>query len=926
MTNSARIFGVASSAFIGCLALMLVACGKEDETLGDLLGDADARWQKGEVNAALLVLKTATQRYPDAPEARQQLAEMYLRLSNDVAAQKEIDKAAERGLDKNVVELLNIRAALMRGDTQVALAKFETNSAIEKDPALRALHAEILMSAGKTEQAFDLFTEAAATADAPAITYLGLARIHAIRGDLVTARGHLATALRIDPRDANAYMLLAEVADREGKLDEARKATDDAARWNPVSLGPPLARVRLMLKEEQYDAARAELAVLGKNAPKNPIVSYYKGLVAYMAADYAVAENEFRQVLSTVPSHVLSQLYMGFLMYRKNNLEQAESFLTLYWQAHPEYIPATKLLASIQLKRNKPEEALQTLADIGADADGEMLGLRANAYFATGNTEAGINSLQAAVTAAPDNGNLKTALILNKTRLGMVDEAIALLGPEAPLDNSMTRRESLLLYAYLTRQEWDKAIEAALAMQAKFGNDPALLNALGTAYIGKKEPEKAVEIMRQALAASPETPTLLRNMAMLELNAGHIDEAQTYIERALKVAPDDAGTLTLAGLAAASESEFDRAATYYERARAVNPKALEARLRLSSHYVRVQNHAKAIEVATEALALDPASLAATLDLGHGLRGAGQLDAAENLVRGALEAFPGSPKVEFLAGTIALERGQASAAEAHLRAADQLQPGNADVKVALAKAVLARGGREAELEPLLSSIEQAEGKTARSLALRGDLASALDDPATARTFYEAARKLDDSDGWAVNEALSLAKSGKGEDAIALLKSRVEARPTAPQPQFFLAQVYERLGRGDEAVAAYEKVLDIAPDNVIALNNLALLQLERGSDAAMASAERAYGLAPENPAIADTYGWVMLNRGKAELAMAALRSAAEAAPADGDVNFHYAVALARAGNAAAAAQLLEKVLKGGAFASRAAAEALYKELQP
>ncbi len=926
MMNPARTLRNAASALIGCLVLTLVACGNVDESLEQMLADADASWQKGEVNAALLILKAATQRYPDAVEAREQLAEMYLRLSNHVAAQKEIDKAAERGLDKKRVELLTIRATLLRGDVPVALAKFETDAAIEQDPALRALHAEILMAAGKVDRAFDLFTAAAAEPDAPALAFLGLARIHATRGELITARSYLTQALTLDPRNPSIYMLLAEVADREGKSDEARTAVDQAAKWNPLSLGPPLARVRILLKSKQYEKARAELAALDKKAPKSPIVAYYKGLVAYMAADYEVAENEFREVLSMAPSHTLSQLYMGFLMYRKNNLEQAESFLTLYWQAHPDYVPATKLLASIQIKRKKPQEALKTLADIGADADGEMLGLRANAYFATGNTEAGINSLQAAVSAAPDNGNLKTALVLNKAQLGMVDEAIALLGPEAAVDQTMTRRESLLLYTYLTRQDWDKAIEVGLEMQKKFGLDPALLNALGTAYIGKKEPEKAKTLMLQALEASPETPTFLRNLAMLELNAGNLDVAQGYIDRALKSEPDDAGTLTLAGLAAASRREFDRAAEFYERARAVNPQALEARSQLASHYVRTQNYPKAVEVATEALELNPGGLPAMLDLGHGLRGTGQLDAAEKLARSALKSFPDSPKVQFLLGTILFERGQAPEAEAQLLAADKGLPSNADVKVALAKAVLARGGLSLAVEPILGAIEQLEGKSARLLALRGDLASAQDDPATATTFYEAARKLDDSDGWAVNEALALAKNGRGEDAVALLKARIEAHPESVQSRFYLAQIFERLGRGVEAAAAYEKVLELAPDNAIALNNLALLQLEAGNDGAVASAERAYALAPENPAIADTYGWVMLNRGKAEGALDALRSAAEAAPDDGDINFHFAVALARSGNTGAALQALERALKGGEFPSRAAADDLHRQLQP
>src|SRR5690606_11053905 len=56
--------------------------------------------------------------------------------------------------------------------------------------------------------------------------------------------------------------------------------------------------------------------------------------------------------------------------------------------------------------------------------------------------------------------------------------------------------------------------------------------------------------------------------------------------------------------------------------------------------------------------------------------------------------------------------------------------------------------------------------------------------------------------------------------------------------------------DQAIASYETVVEVQPDQADALNNLAWLYDQRGDDRALPHAERAYAAAPDNPAIADT----------------------------------------------------------------------------
>ena len=308
------------------LMLALVGCGERDLSLEEQLAEVDKNWQAGNVSTALIALKNAVRVKPDEPEVRRRLADMYIRLGNPEAAQAEIEKASKSGLDGRSAEILNIRLALLRNQADVALAKFETDASIAGDPTLKALHAEILGVAGKLDAAQALYTEALNDPQPPAAAFQGMARILIVRDELKPARELLDKAIATDGANWNNFMFDADLREREKDIDGARKALHKAAQLNPFVIFPALAEVRLDLSLEKFDDAKQVLAGLEKRAGKDPSVAFYKAMVAYGTEDFAVAEDNFRQVLSFAPNHPQSLLYLSYLLYRKGSLEQAENF------------------------------------------------------------------------------------------------------------------------------------------------------------------------------------------------------------------------------------------------------------------------------------------------------------------------------------------------------------------------------------------------------------------------------------------------------------------------------------------------------------------------------------------------------------------------------------------------------------------------
>jgi putative PEP-CTERM system TPR-repeat lipoprotein len=911
-----------------CMVLMLAGCGGKTLSPQDQAARIQKLWQEGQVSEALISLKNLVRTQPDDAGLRLQLADMYLRLGNPEAAKAEIEKGAKLGLDKRTVEILNIRLAVLRNEADVALAKFETAPDIAGDPALKPLHAEILgLMQGKLDAAQALYEEALKEPKPAAEAYQGMGRVLVARGDFKSARKYLDQALSADGSDWNTYMYDADLREREKDFAGAHKSLDKAAQLNPFVIFPALSQVRLDLSEEKFDVAKQRLAVLDKRVAKNPIVGYYKAIVAYVSEDWAAAEDGFRQTLASSPNHAQSQLYLAYLMYRRGNLEQAETYLTVYLQSAPDFEPAKKLLASIQLKRNKADEALKTLGELDTKADSEMLGLKASAYFAVGNSEAGLASLQTAAARAPEDNNLKTALAFATARLGKVDDAIKMLEPDAPLDKQLTQKDTMLLYLYMSRKEWDKVLEMGEKMRAVKGDDPGLLNALASAYVGKKDLPKATELLKTAVAASPGTPTLLSNLALLLLRQGDVTGGSEYVEQLLKIDDKDPANLTLAGTAADARGDTAAAIDYYERVRSANPTATVARLALLSHYLPMQNYAKCVEIANETLKLLPGNLDAMIALGHGLRGQGNLDLAEKVARDAAKIAPKSPNPHFLSGTILYERGNLAEAEKELSLARQGMPTSPEVAVVLARTLI-RKAQPKDLtaaEGLIDELAKNREQAATVDALRGDLAIARGDTTAAAAFFESAGKKDGSDGWVIKQAGALMRAGKADAAVEVLQARAAQSSKPVDVLLYLAQLQNQLQRPKEAAATYGKVLSVEPNQLLALNNLALLELDLGVPSALDHAKAAYDLAPKNPQLADTYGWVLFKRGNKELALQILEAAAQGAPEDSGVQFHLAVALLSSGNRKDAATAVQKALRNQDFPERAAAEKLAADLK-
>jgi Flp pilus assembly protein TadD len=140
---------------------------------------------------------------------------------------------------------------------------------------------------------------------------------------------------------------------------------------------------------------------------------------------------------------------------------------------------------------------------------------------------------------------------------------------------------------------------------------------------------------------------------------------------------------------------------------------------------------------------------------------------------------------------------------------------------------------------------------------------------------------------------------------------------------LADVHADLGHDAEAADWYRRVLELQPDNLFALNDLAVLLTETDPAAAVALARRAHAQAPDEPRVMDTYGAALLATGETARARELLSEAFAYRGQDPGIGLNLARALAADGRTDSARQLLTSLLDDP-FPGQAQARALLQRL--
>ena len=926
------IFG----ALVLLLTVPMVGCDEITSSPEEFLAQAKTARAEGDLRAAVIHLKSALRESPEHAESRQVLGQIYVDLHRGASAEKELRNALRLGIPPARLLVDLTRALLLQGKSkQVAEDKIleASEGRISVDNLPNQARAELLAlrgfafdAEGRRSEAERLFDEALAVDPKALEGRLGKATLSRKDGDLEQARRWLEEVISIDSKYAPAWSALGGVESDASRLQEANEAYTKAIEHGLVSTADHMNRaiVRMMLKD--FVAAQEDLKILQKDAPKHPKTLFVQGLVQANAGEHNRARLSFEDALRVSPDFMPAVYQLGITNFYLGRLEQAEHHLRRFTSSDPSSILAFRDLAMVLLLRKDyrgAEEVLEKILRQHPD-DPDALELLSRVALMRGKTDDAVAHLKRMGEDERSGGKARENLALLYLATSEPAQAAQALEEAQQSAPSSIREAQLLVIAHIRAGELDKALTAAEILRSQHPEEPAVSNLLGAVHMARSDLAAARKAFERALELKSDDIPAMHNLAKLALSQGDVQEARKQYSAILRLEPGHLRSLMGLAELEARAGRSARSLELLHQAVERNPVAAAPRLVLTDYYLK-RGQAEKVLTATEdlpgALASNPKLLARRAEA---LRRTGSVSAAVRLAEQVVAATPQSAASHYLLARTYQSFGDRDSARSSLSSALNIDPQHTPSKL-LMTGLLLEAREFEQARRLVSDLKDAQPENPFVHAAEGELALQEGRAEEAAAAFSAALERVPSGQWSRRLARAKYSMGDKQGAIAALEDALESNPSDVQTRSALANVYLLERETASAVAEFEKVLALASNDVLALNNLAELLKAKEPARAMEYAERAYALAPDSPPVLDTLGMLLMQRGDSNRAIGLLRRAAERAPENASIRHHYAVALAATGSKPEAIRTLRALLDAHpTFAGREEAEALLRKL--
>ncbi|TFW21916.1 PEP-CTERM system TPR-repeat protein PrsT, partial [Massilia arenosa] len=898
-----------STAITALLASATLGGCQRTQEPSTYLASARQFEQKGDHKAAIIQLKNALQQNPDLREARVQLGQVYLNQGDAISAEKELRRALDLHAPEATVRPLLGRAMLRQGKFQDVLDAFPETSDPELGPPILALRAEALLGQNKPDEARELFNQAVHLKPDYAPALLGLARLAAMNKLPQQAREMVDRALAGAPDDVESLRFKADLLRSAGRTEEALQIYRRVLGLKPGYAPVHIDIANILIDGGHFSDARAELAQARKASAGTLAIFYSQAMLDYREGKYGAALESLQQILRVAPDHQPSILLIGAVELALNSLQLAEQHLGRYLAANAHDPYGTKLMATLQLRNGKPEAALELLGPLLEEHgdDVEALALAGEANLRARRFSKASDYFEKASALQPDQPLLRAAAGLSHFNEGDTARAAAELEHAAKLGGKTNRAGTLLVLTYLRAKNWDKAM-ATVAEMEKSANSPDVQNLKGGVFLAKQDLASARASFEAGLALDPLYMPSLANLAELDLMQKQPEQARQRYLKALDKAPKNPELMEALARLATRQGQTGEAGGWLERAYRDNPDSLARGLRLVDFYIRTGAKTKALSLAEKLQGSNPGNADALGMLARAQGAAGDSQGMADSYGKLAALLPSSPIPLMRQARNQLAAGDASGTVASLRKALALDPKLAEAHRILV-GVLITQKKYAEALADARMVQKVLPANALGWRLEGDVAAAEGQNEAALRAYDKAFATGPSGAGVVLVHTTLDRMGRRAEADRRLGDWLKEHQDDLATRLYWSSNRMMHKEYKAALEQLDVVLKADPNNVVALNDSAWACQQLHYPRARSLAERAYKLAPDSPVVLDTLGWIYQDEGDAAKALPLLRKASALAPDGGNFRFHYALALARSGDKAAAKRELEQLASAG-----------------
>jgi tetratricopeptide (TPR) repeat protein len=690
-------------------------------------------------------------------------------------------------------------------------------------------------------------------------------------------------AVEIDSSYADAHYRLAQTLLKLQQWNPAYQELSRTIQLQPENYPARIDLANLLIAGRDFKQAQEQTDLLLQKQPDNPQAHMAAANLLIGQENLPAAAQEMQKAISLGPNNWDFYLDLALLQIRTNQPDAAEANFKKAVEVNPKAVQAQLALGSYYQSRSRfPEAEQQFRHAIEVDPkDPDAPAALARFYVAQGRKGDAEQFLKQVKNRFPDN-----------------PAGYRMLGD-----------------FYFATGDLDKATAEYAVLYHDHAKDMQVQKNYVQLLILKNRLEEASKLNDAILAANANDNEALIYRAQIQIRGGHASDAAQTLENALKNEPDNGVAHYHLGLALDQLGDPERALDEWRTAVRLRPDLIEAQRALTTAAMRQGDMATLEQTATQIINLQPAS-----PDGYAMRALSKINrkqfaSAEEDVKKAIDVAPQSSLGYIQLGNLKLVQKQyGEAGKAYQQALDR-EPSSKDGLSGLMNTYLADNQPDKAIAAANLQIAKSPDSSAFYDLLGTALFNRKKDYEGAEAAFKKSAALDKNNADALLK-LGQVQVAKGlpDQALATYQHALQDNPHEAMFYILMGELYESKHDWNQAKDAYQKALEIKPENPLASNNLAYVMLQSGGnvDMALSLARTARRGMPDSPSAADTLGWVLYQKGAYQSAIDLFQEALKLgekskAPDDATIHYHLGLAYAKTGKNDLARQQLQRVLK-------------------
>jgi tetratricopeptide (TPR) repeat protein len=583
--------------------------------------------------------------------------------------------------------------------------------------------------------------------------HLMMGMVNLRRGNPRAAYVNFTKAAELDPGKADAQIQLGKLLLMAGERDKAWKKAELVLGKEPKNIDALLLKGEVLLAKKEGSAARAHLEGMLRAGHRMPDVYILLVTAHILEKNAASAEAALREGIAANQGSVPLHLLLAEVCAGSGRDAEAETLIRKAIAMEPGRTDHSFSLANLYWKTGKERQAVELLSRLVAAAQGEEERRRVAGFYAgKGRFADAERELTAGIAVNADSFPLRFDLGELYLKMNRADKTIAVLKEcltlsRDPANPNIIRAKSSLARLCLLRQDLSEAKRYASEVIAESPKNMDAHLTLGEIFLAEGKGSQGVTEFRTVVTDRPGFIHGHIRLAEAHLACREPKLALDTLRNALKTAPESRDVQRAIGRFYVSQKDYRDAAEQLQRILAKNPGDVEVRS----------------------------------DLGDVLLFSGDQQGAEAVYTAIIRDAPKSSLGYVKLGELYGRQGKFDRAVPQLEQALRIDPDNAAPYLSLARVhILGKDHRKA-----ISAYQQVLARQPGLWMAANDLAFLLSENASSQ------KDLDEALAWA-NKAR-------------------EANPREPTIQDTLGWIYYRKGELGRAYGLFNQVVARAPDN-------------------------------------------------------------------------------------------------------------------